>query len=51
MTGAATSLTNPKVVAHLGLVKKGLVDSVTVVKDSGELLGALARDLAGFATG
>jgi hypothetical protein len=51
VAGAASSLTNPKVVTHLGLVKKGLVDSVTVIKDSGELLAKLAGDLGGFATG
>jgi hypothetical protein len=51
VTGAAASLTNPKVVTHLGLVKKGLVDSVTVIKDSGEMLAKLAGQLGGLATG
>jgi hypothetical protein len=51
VTGAAASLTNPKVVTHLGLVKKGLVDSVTVIKDSGDMLVKLAGQLGGLATG
>lgn len=51
VTSAPTSLTNPKVVTHLGLVKKGLTDSVTVIKNSGELLVKLAGNLSGFATG
>ena len=51
VAGAAASLTNPKVVTHLGLVKKGLVDSVTVIKDSGEMLAKFASDLGGLATG
>ena len=51
VTGAAASLTNPKVVTHLGLVKKGLFDSVTVIKDSGEMLAKFAGDLGGLASG
>lgn len=51
VTGAAASLTNPKVVTHLGLVKKGLVDSVSVIKDSGELLVKLGADLGSLASG
>lgn len=51
IAGAAASLTNPKVVTHLGLVKDGLTDSVKVIKDSGELIVNLAGDLAGFGGG
>lgn len=51
VAGAAASLTNPKVVTHLGLVKQGLVDSVTVVKNSGELLVKLGADLGTLASG
>ncbi|HEX8789582.1 MAG TPA: hypothetical protein VF765_01425 [Polyangiaceae bacterium] len=51
VAGAASSLTNPKVVTHLGLVKKGLVDSVTVVKNSGELLVKFGADLGTIASG
>ena len=48
IAGAATSLTNPKVITHLGLVKDGLTDSVKVIKSSGELIVKLAGYLAGF---
>lgn len=48
VTNAATSLTNPKVVAHLGLVKRGLVDSVKVIKDSGGLVADYAKTLTSF---
>jgi hypothetical protein len=48
VAGAAASLTNPKVVTHLGLVKDGLTDSVKVIKDSGDLIVKLAGYLAGF---
>jgi hypothetical protein len=51
ITAAPTSLTNPKVVAHLGLVKDGLTDSVKVIKNSGELIANLAKDLGGFVAG
>lgn len=51
VASAASSLTNPKVVTHLGLVKQGLVDSVTVVKNSGELLVTLGGDLGKLASG
>jgi hypothetical protein len=51
IAGAAASITNPKVVAHLGLVKDGLTDSVKVIKSSGELLVKLAADLGGFGSG
>lgn len=50
ITAAPTSLTNPKVATHLGLIKTGLTDSVTVIKDSGELIVKLAKDLSGFAS-
>lgn len=48
VASAPTALTNPKVLAHLDLVKKGLVTSVTVVKESGQALGTFAGELAGF---
>lgn len=48
ISGAATSITNPKVVTHLGLVKDGLVDSVKVIKESGALMVTFGKDLAGF---
>lgn len=51
VAGAAASLTNPKVLTHLGLVKKGLVDSISVIKDSGEMLVKFAGDLGGLASG
>lgn len=51
VAGATQSLTNPKVLTHLALVKKGLVDSVTVVKNSGELLVKFGADLASLAAG
>jgi hypothetical protein len=51
ITGAAASLTNPKVVTHLGLIKDGLGDSVKVIKNSGELIVKLAGELGGFVSG
>lgn len=48
VASAATSITNPKVVAHLDLVKKGIVTSITVVKESGELVVDFGKDLANF---
>lgn len=51
VASAATSLTNPKVVTHLGLVKQGLVDSLGVVKSSAELLVKFGGDLGSLATG
>jgi hypothetical protein len=48
VTQAPTSLTNPKVVANLDLVKKGLLGSVSVLKESGGLAVSLGKDLAGF---
>ena len=46
IAGAPSSITNPKTVLHLDLIVKGLGQSVDVVKDSGELLVELGRDLA-----
>jgi hypothetical protein len=48
VASAAASITNPKVVAHLDLVKQGIVTSVTVVKESGELIVDFGKDLSGF---
>ncbi len=45
---APTSITNPKLVAHLDLVKNGIVSSASVVKESGSLVLGLAKDLATF---
>ena len=46
--GAAASITNPKVVLHLGLIKEGLGDSVKVIQESGKNLGGIVSDVAGF---
>lgn len=48
VASAATSITNPKIVAHLDLVKEGLVSSVKVIKESGELLVSFSKTLSGF---
>src|SRR6185369_9117707 len=48
VASAATSITNPKVVAHLDLVKTGIVDSVKVIKESGSLMVGFSKDLSGF---
>jgi len=48
IAGAASSLTNPKVVTHLGLVKEGLVSSVKVIKESGSLMVDFGKTLSGF---
>lgn len=48
VAGAAASITNPKVVTHLGLVKDGLVDSIKVIKESGGLMVTFSKDLAGW---
>lgn len=45
---APTAIVNPKVLAHLDLVKKGVVDSGTVIKESGEVLVRFAKDLTGY---
>ncbi|MCH9683879.1 MAG: hypothetical protein K0V04_20775 [Deltaproteobacteria bacterium] len=42
---APQSITNPKTVLHLDLIKKGLEDSVLVVGDSGKLLGDMVKQL------
>jgi len=51
VAGAASSLTNPKVATHLGLVKDGLVSSIKVVKESGGLMVGFSKDLSGFGKG
>lgn len=48
IASAPTALTNPKVVAHLDLVKKGLVSSVKVLEESGSLMVGFSKDLSGF---
>lgn len=48
ITGAPASITNPKVVAHLDLVKKGLSDSVDVVKSAADLIKQQVTDLTNF---
>jgi len=48
VASAPTALTNPKVLAHLDLVKKGLVSSVKVLEESGSLLVGFSKDLSGF---
>jgi hypothetical protein len=50
IVSAPSSLTNPKVVLHLGLVKQGLTDSVSVIKESGSVLAAFGGDFVGFAS-
>ncbi|MDB4992702.1 MAG: hypothetical protein JWM74_134, partial [Myxococcaceae bacterium] len=42
------ALNNPKVVAHLGLVKKGLFSSAKVLSESGSLMVGFTKDLSGF---
>jgi hypothetical protein len=49
VTGAPTSLTNPKLVTHLGLVKKGLLASISVVRESGSAMVGLGAELSPFA--
>lgn len=48
IAGAAASITNPKTVIHLKLIKKGLVQSIKVIKETAPLLGDLAGQLADF---
>lgn len=48
ITSAPTAIANPKVLAHLDLVKKGLTSSVKVVEESGGLLVGFTKDLSGF---
>ena len=50
VAGAASSITNPKVIAHLDLVKDGLTDSVKVIKESGTLMVSLGKELTGFSS-
>jgi hypothetical protein len=50
VAGAASSITNPKVVAHLDLVKEGLTDSVKVIQESGSLVVSFSKELAGFSS-
>jgi hypothetical protein len=45
---APTAIVNPKVLAHLDLVKTGIVDSGKVIKESGEVLVRFAKDLTGY---
>jgi hypothetical protein len=48
IAGAAASLTNPKVIAHLDLVKQGLTDSIKVIKESGSLMVDFGKTLTPF---
>jgi hypothetical protein len=48
IASAPTAITNPKVLAHLDLVKKGLTSSVKVIEESGGLLVGFSKDLSGF---
>lgn len=45
---APSDLTNPKLVIHLGLVKRGLVASTSVVEQSGVAMADLMKDLGPF---
>jgi hypothetical protein len=48
IASAPTAITNPKVLTHLGLVKKGLVTSVKVLEESGSIMVDFSKDLSGF---
>ncbi len=48
VAGAAGSLTNPKVVTHLSLIKEGLTGSIKVIQESGTLMVSLGKELTGF---
>jgi hypothetical protein len=48
VASAASSITNPKVLTHLDLVKTGVVDSVKVIKESGSLMATFSKELTGF---
>jgi hypothetical protein len=48
VAGAPSALTNPKFATHLGLVKKGLLSSILVVKESGSAMVGLGKDLSPF---
>jgi hypothetical protein len=50
IAGAAGSITNPKVVTHLDLVKEGLTDSVKVIQESGSMVVSFSKELAGFSS-
>jgi hypothetical protein len=44
--GAQTAITNPKVLVHVDLIKKGVVASAKAMKDSGELLVDFGQKMA-----
>jgi hypothetical protein len=48
IASAPSAIANPKVLAHLDLVKKGLGSSVKVLEESGGLLVGFTKDLSGF---
>jgi hypothetical protein len=45
---APKAIANPKVIAHLDLVKKGLLSSTKVLQESGSLMLGFTKDLSGF---
>lgn len=48
VAAAPSSITNPKVVAHIGKVKEGVTRSAHLIKASGGLLTNLAKDFSSF---
>lgn len=48
VVGTPTALTNPKFATHLGLVKRGLVTSILVVKEAGGTMLGLGKELSPF---
>jgi hypothetical protein len=48
VAGAAASLTDPRTVLHLDLVKQGLEESISVVGESASLLTELVSELTGL---
>jgi hypothetical protein len=48
IAGAPASITHPKVVLHLGLIKQGLEESIGVLTESAGLLKTSVEDLSGF---
>lgn len=48
VAGAAASITNPKTLLHIDLVKQGMTDSISVIAESATLLGDMVSALAGF---
>ncbi len=48
VAAAPATITNPKVLAHLGTVQQGVTRSLHVVKSSATLLEGLTKDLASF---